>query len=119
MSQVLDMSNLSFDVLIVGAGPGGCAAAFDLAGLGISVALLDRTLPRSKPCAGGLTIKTLRALRYSVAPVIREVCTHALVGQEFRSRVRLSVGRPLCAMTVRADFDDFCREATIRRGVPF
>jgi 2-polyprenyl-6-methoxyphenol hydroxylase-like FAD-dependent oxidoreductase len=61
-----------YDVLIAGAGPAGCAAAFDLACAGRRVLLLDkRTFPRPKACACGLTRKTLAALRYSVAPVSR------------------------------------------------
>ena len=60
------------DVMVVGAGPAGCAAAYDLTANGIRVLLVDRTeFPRRKVCAGGLTIKTIRALRYSVDPVIQ------------------------------------------------
>ncbi len=58
-----------YDAIVVGAGPAGCAAAYDLAAAGRSVLLLDRChFPRLKPCAGALTVKTLKALRYSVAP---------------------------------------------------
>jgi len=40
------------DVLIVGAGPGGSAAAIHFARLGLRVLVLDRaTFPRDKPCA--------------------------------------------------------------------
>ena len=63
-----------YDAIIVGAGPSGCAAAYDLAAAGSSVLLLDkRSFPRVKPCAGALTIKTVRALRYRVDPVVRSV----------------------------------------------
>ena len=31
------------------------------------------TFPRPKACAGGLTIKAVQALRYSIDPVVREV----------------------------------------------
>ena len=44
-----------FDVLIVGAGAAGSAAAFHLAAAGHSVALLERDPePRLKPCGGGM-----------------------------------------------------------------
>ncbi len=46
------------DVMIVGAGPSGCAAAYDLVAAGLSVLLLDKQdFPRNKACAGGLTVK--------------------------------------------------------------
>lgn len=54
----------SFDVVIAGAGPAGCAAAAVLAGAGLSVALLDRAAhPRPKLCGGLLTAKSMDALR--------------------------------------------------------
>ena len=72
---------LDCDILIAGAGPAGCAAAYDLAQAGKQVILLDkRTFPRPKACACGLTRKTLKALRYSVDPVIERVC-HEIVLQ--------------------------------------
>src|SRR5262245_66662856 len=63
-----------YDVIVIGAGPAGCSAAYDLAGAGVRVLLLDRTaFPRTKPCAGMLTVKAVNLIRYSIAPVIRGV----------------------------------------------
>ena len=54
----------NYDAIIVGAGPTGCAAAFDLATAGMNVLLVDRhAFPRSKACAGALTMKSIKALR--------------------------------------------------------
>src|ERR1700733_7203829 len=63
-----------WDAIIVGAGPAGCAAAYDLAVAGRSVLLLDKSdFPRSKACAGGLTTKAVKTLRYSIEPQVRAV----------------------------------------------
>jgi len=44
---------LYYDVLVVGAGPGGCMAARWLSSSGFKVALVEREkLPRDKPCGG-------------------------------------------------------------------
>jgi flavin-dependent dehydrogenase len=44
------------DVVVVGAGPGGCAAALGLARAGLRVALLDRDrFPRDKVCGDAIT----------------------------------------------------------------
>lgn len=52
-----------YDAVVVGAGPGGAAAAAHLARAGAKVALLDRThFPRDKACGGGLTPRGLAAL---------------------------------------------------------
>ena len=62
-----DKPAVTADVVIVGAGPSGCAAAYDLADAGIRVLLLDRSrFPRRKVCAGGLTVKAFKSLRYSI-----------------------------------------------------
>jgi len=114
------------DILIIGAGPAGCAAAYDLAQAGKHVILLDkRSFPRHKPCACGLTRKTLKALRYSVDPVIERVC-HEIVLQSAdastteadsrrprRTDVRVKTRNPICAMAVRERFDDFCLQQTL------
>jgi geranylgeranyl reductase family protein len=109
-----------YDILIAGAGPAGCAAAFDLAHAGRRVLLLDkRSFPRHKACACGLTRKTLKALRYSVDPVIERVC-HEIVleppagphaGRVRSTRVKTRT--PICAMAVRERFDSFCLQQTL------
>jgi flavin-dependent dehydrogenase len=74
-----------WDAIVVGAGPAGCACAYDLASANKSVLLLDKSdFPRIKACAGGLTMKVLRALRYSIDPVIRQT-TYRLVLEERNS----------------------------------
>jgi flavin-dependent dehydrogenase len=115
---------LHYDILIVGAGPAGCAAAYDLARAGKRVLLLDRrTFPRPKACACGLTRKTLKALRYSVEPVIERVC-HEIVLQQASSdvrhnKVRVRTRNPICAMAVRERFDEFCLNQTLAAGASF
>jgi flavin-dependent dehydrogenase len=44
---------LHYDVIVIGAGPGGCMAAKVLSGAGFKVLLVEREkLPREKPCGG-------------------------------------------------------------------
>jgi geranylgeranyl reductase family protein len=110
-----------FDILIAGAGPAGCAAAYDLARAGKRVLLLDRrTFPRPKACACGLTRKTLKALRYSVDPIVERVC-HEIVLQQTSAdpklrEVRVKNRTPIAAMAVRERFDEFCLQQTLASG---
>ena len=50
------METEKFDVLIVGAGPAGCAAAYMLSGKGLRIALIEKdTFPRDKICGDALS----------------------------------------------------------------
>jgi geranylgeranyl reductase family protein len=49
------METIKFDVVIAGAGPAGCAAAYMLSGKGLKIALVDKdTFPRDKICGDAL-----------------------------------------------------------------
>jgi geranylgeranyl reductase family protein len=124
--------DFDYDILIVGAGPAGCAAAYDLAHAGKRALLLDkRSFPRHKACACGLTRKTLKALRYSVDPVIERECRDVVLqeaGAGFAEgsriadkdlEVRVHMRQPFCAMAVRERFDDFCLQQTLMQGAEF
>jgi len=110
----------TWDAILVGAGPAGCAAAYDLATAGRSVLLLDRAeFPRPKACAGGLTSKTVAALRYSVDPVVRQRLNALTIERDGDHRTVLRRRRDYCFMTVREELDAFCLEKTIAAGARF
>ena len=50
---------MTYEVIVVGAGPSGAIAARDLARSGARVALIDGSHPREKPCGGGVTGRAL------------------------------------------------------------
>ena len=54
---------LHADVCIIGAGPGGCAAALQLAKQGVKAILIDKAkFPRDKVCGDALSGKVMRSL---------------------------------------------------------
>jgi geranylgeranyl reductase family protein len=115
----VDAGGHLWDAIVVGAGPAGCAAAYDLAAAGRSVLLLDkRDFPRAKACAGGLTSKAVKALRYSIDPVVRKVIGQVRLEGDGSpsSAVLLKNRQPICVMTVRAELDEYCLRKTMAAG---
>jgi geranylgeranyl reductase family protein len=115
----MDAGGQLWDAIVVGAGPAGCAAAYDLAVAGQSVLLVDkRDFPRDKACAGGLTIKAVKALRYSIEPVVKHVVRRVLLeGGSLSSPLKSR--DPICVMTVRSELDEYCLGKTIEAGARF
>lgn len=112
----------SHDIIIVGAGPAGCASALELANLDASLAervlLIDKAIfPRSKLCAGGLSIDSdgeLRALGVDIdVPTVPVHTTQFVLPTG-----RLTFSRPNQFRVVRrSDFDHSLLKAARERGV--
>ncbi|MFM7652275.1 MAG: NAD(P)/FAD-dependent oxidoreductase [Vulcanococcus sp.] len=65
---------LSAEVIVVGAGAAGAAAAFHLAARGRSVLLLEReAMPRGKACGGGMAASVQRWFPFPLQPVVDQV----------------------------------------------
>jgi geranylgeranyl reductase family protein len=109
-----------FDAVVVGAGPAGSVAAYHLAAGGASVLLLDKArFPRDKPCGGGLTVRALRELPFSVDPVVEDrVDCFEIRFRYGRSFTRKS-NRPLAVMTQRRRLDDFLARRAADAGADF
>lgn len=109
-----------WDAIVAGAGPAGCACAYDLAAVGKQVLLLDKAaFPRMKACAGGLTMKTVRALRYSIEPVVRQSIDRMVLEERDSSRIPVRKRKSICVMTERSELDAFCLARTIDAGAVF
>lgn len=62
------------DVIVIGAGPAGGAAAFQLAARGRSVILLERQPDgRAKPCGGGMAASVQRWFPFDLSPAVERV----------------------------------------------
>ena len=107
----------AFDVIIVGAGPAGCAAAYDLGAAGKKVLLLDKKdFPRKKSCAGMIPASVVKNLRYSVAPVLqRKVSRSRIILNDTRSEY---ISENIF-LTSREEFDHYCLVRTLQQGVLF
>jgi geranylgeranyl reductase family protein len=111
---------VTYDAIVIGAGPAGSTCAYRLAGAGASVLLLDRArFPRDKPCGGGVTVRALDALPVSIAPVIEDVVSVAELRLRYRTAVERGSGAPLAVMTQRIRLDAHLVEEAVRAGAEF
>ena len=110
---------MKYDAAVIGAGPAGSLTAFRLASAGARILLADKArFPRDKPCGGGLTLRAVKELPFSVTPVVEDVVT--------RVECRLNYGRSftrgegaLALMTQRSRLDHFLVERAVEAGAEF
>jgi geranylgeranyl reductase family protein len=109
-----------YDAIVVGAGPAGSVTAYRLASEGASVLLLDRArFPRDKPCGGGLTVRALRELPFSVEPVVEERVDTLEFRLRYGPRYERRSTEPLIVMTQRRRLDAFLAERAAGAGAEF
>lgn len=88
------------DVIVVGAGPGGATAAYELARRGLRVALFEqKTLPRYKPCGGCLSLKIDRILDLDFRPVVEGMVSGATFTFEGLDELHVRSERPVAYIT--------------------
>jgi geranylgeranyl reductase family protein len=109
-----------FDVAIVGAGPAGSTAAYRLARARARVLLIDKArFPRDKPCGGGLTMRAVRQLPFSVEPVVEDRITRARCRLRYGPVMERESSHVLCLMTQRRKLDAFMVERAVEAGATF
>ena len=109
-----------FDVAVIGAGPAGSTTAYRLARAHARVLLIDKArFPRDKPCGGGLTMRAVRQLPFSVEPVVEDRITRVRCRLKYGSTMERSSEHDLCLMTQRRRLDEFLVEQAVEAGATF
>jgi len=100
------MTRTHYEVIVVGGGPAGETAAYELARRGLDVLLLEKEpLPRYKTCAGGIPLKTVQLLDLDLsstyqAPITRGRCTY-----RGKSPIQMEFGKIVGWTVMRDEFD--------------
>ena len=109
-----------FDVVVVGAGPAGSTTAYRLSRAHARVLLIDKVrFPRDKPCGGGLTLRAVRQLPFSVEPVVEDRITRARCRLRYGPVMERSSEHVLCLMTQRRRLDEFLVQQAVEAGATF
>lgn len=106
-----------FDAIVVGAGPAGSLAAYELARKGHSVLILEKsTFPRYKVCGGGLTYKILQELPFDVTPVVESTVHSIRFSKDFETVFTRTSEVPLIYCTMRERLDQFLLQKALDAG---
>jgi geranylgeranyl reductase family protein len=109
-----------YDAIVIGAGPAGSVTAHRLAAAGASVLLLDKArFPRDKPCGGGLTIRAVKELPFTVDPVVEHVVDCLRLRLRYGPSYERRSERPLILMTQRRMLDAYLAEQASAAGAEF
>jgi menaquinone-9 beta-reductase len=113
------------DVVVVGAGPGGAAAAHFLSARGLDVLLVDRAeFPRDKTCGDGLTPRALRILdTMGLLPdIAKQACAvdgYEVVAPNGRSTTAAITGDYRALVLPRLALDQIILDRAIASGAAF
>jgi flavin-dependent dehydrogenase len=113
---------LIFDLIIIGGGPGGCAAAISAARDGAKVLLLERgKFPRHKVCGEFVSAESLDLLRHLLSPAHQRLISNAPLiplGRIFVDDAELPAEiSPPAASITRFDLDSALWDSCIQAGV--
>ena len=110
-----------YDVLIIGAGPAGSAAALACVRRGLRVALVERSrFPRDKVCGDALIPDSLQALReLDLLERVLEVAHRVNAVRIYAPNGRYTALEGECACVPRLVFDDLLRSAATEAGAEF
>ena len=108
---------LSYDVVIVGAGPSGASLGYFLAKEGVNVLILEKErLPRYKSCAGGVPAYLDKLLGFALDEVIEQKIRRVDFTYRSKDRAVLQGDKEILYTVMRGNFDYLLKEKAEEAG---
>jgi geranylgeranyl reductase family protein len=106
-----------YDVIVVGAGPGGSTAARFCAQAGLKTLLIEKKrLPRYKPCGGCLSLKSVHLLGFDLSPVVENTAYGAKFTYCLKDPFFIQSQQPFAFLVMRDRFDQFLVKKALEEG---
>lgn len=111
--------NTDFDVIIIGSGPAGASAAFELAKSNLKVAIIEKEkLPRYKTCGGGFVYRGRRDLPFDISEAVeREFFDVDIRFDNKKLAFKTVREQPIISMIMRDTFDHLITKEAQKLGV--
>lgn len=103
-----------YDVVVVGGGPAGATAAYDLSKAGRKVLLIERGF-RIKPCGGAIPPRAVEQFNIPNDQIVARIRSARMISPA-DERVDMPVGDTYVAMVDRDKFDPFLRDRAVEAG---
>ena len=106
-----------YDVIVVGAGPGGATASRCCAQAGLKTLLIEKErLPRYKVCGGCLSAKTFRLLGFDLSSIVENTIRGAKFTYCMKDPLFIPSEKPIGFMVMRSRFDQLLVQKAVERG---
>ena len=107
----ISLSSRKYDVIVVGMGPAGASAAYELSKRGLSVLAFDKQVhPRYKVCGGGLSARIARILPVDFSSVIEKAVHRVQFNYGADESFLIESSEPIAYMVMRQHFDQWLVE---------
>lgn len=113
-AEIEAVSVPEYDVVVVGGGPAGATAAYDLTKAGRKVLLIERGF-RIKPCGGAIPPRAVEQFNIPSEQIVAKIRSARMISPADQ-RVDMPVGDTYVAMVDRDKFDPFLRERAVAAG---
>jgi geranylgeranyl reductase family protein len=111
------MISVDYDVIVIGAGPGGSTAARYCSKSGLKTLLIEKDRhPRYKPCGGCLSLKTINQLHLDITHLIENTIYGAKFSYCFKDPFIIKSKDPIAFLVMRDRFDQFLTHKALENG---